>query len=146
MSDITTVWTGTSGDWQLAGPVLLSGNDLQTAVLISLFTDRVATDDDVLPDRSGDQRGWHGDIAPNFIGSRLWLLARSKRTQDVLNRAINYVEEALQWLIDDGVVASMAVYAEWPSDSTMLAVQVTLFKTNGAAQTINYAWAWNGVT
>ena len=58
MSDITTTWTvetGT-GDWSIMGGALASGDDLASAVLISLFTDRIADDSDIPPDGSDDRR------------------------------------------------------------------------------------------
>ncbi len=61
MTDITTIWDEEQsiGDWQSGQGDLLSGNDLETAILISLFTDRLARADD---DFDGDdRRGWWGD-------------------------------------------------------------------------------------
>jgi phage gp46-like protein len=75
-------------------------------MLMSLFTDRQARDDDVIPDGPNDPRGWWGDTNPlHPIDSRLWLLDRSKQTQEVLARAHDYIVEALQWMLDDGVLA-----------------------------------------
>ncbi|CAG9248590.1 putative Mu-like prophage FluMu protein gp46 [Burkholderia diffusa] len=113
MADITTVWQVPRllGDWVLAGPSLLSGNDLHTAVLISLFTDRLALPSDPTPD--GDRRGWWGDDPLHSIGSRLWLLERVKGPLDVPQRVRDYVAEALQWLLDDGVVARFDIDAQW---------------------------------
>jgi len=141
MPDITTIWSGTQGDWLQAGARLASGNDLATAVLISLFTDRVATEDDPTPDGTGDPRGWWADDAERPIGSRLWLIERSKRTQETLTLAQSYIEEALQWLIDDGVVARFDIYLEW-TQQNMLGAQITAHRTDGAAQALNYEWAW----
>ena len=145
MSDISTIWNGTHGDWQMVGADLGSGGDLATAVLISLFTDRVALPDDVIPDGSNDPRGWWGDDPTVPVGSRLWLIFRSKLTQDTAANAQNYAEEALQWMADDGVVAGSDVYVESQVPST-LAMRVTLFKNDGTKQTITFAWVWNGVT
>ena len=105
MADISTIWNSTNGDWQLSGKSLASGKDLLTAVVISLFTDRQAEPDNPISDGTDDLRGWWGDTGSDRIGSRLWLLERSKRTQATLQLAQGYIAEALQWLIDDGVVA-----------------------------------------
>ncbi|MGN6518666.1 MAG: phage GP46 family protein [Dokdonella sp.] len=140
MSDIATIYAIDRGDWQQLGPGLAAGNDLATAVVISLFTDRVADADDVILDGSGDPRGWWGD-GDVPIGSRLWQLERSKKTQDTLARAQNFAQEALQWLIDDGVAAAVDVYVEWQGQST-LAMQVTVIKSDGTQQTLAYAWVW----
>ncbi|WP_233869713.1 phage GP46 family protein [Paraburkholderia adhaesiva] len=113
MPDITTVWNiaDMRGDWQMDGPSLRSGDDLQTAVLISLFTDRLALPTDPVPD--GDRRGWWGDDPRYPIGSRLWLLNRVKGPLDLPQRAQDYAAEALQWLMDDGVVATFDISAVW---------------------------------
>lgn len=141
MSDISTVWVGTHGDWQQLGSQLAAGSDLVTAVIISLFTDRAAEPDDVVPDGSGDPRGWwaDGDVK---IGSRLWLLERAKKTQDTLARAQNYCQEALQWLIDDGVASAIDVYVEWQA-SNRLAIQVTVIQDDGSHRVLQFAWAWS---
>ncbi len=90
---------------------------LKSAVLYSLFTDRLANTDDAIPDGSANRRGHWGDaFLPDdndSEGSRLWLLAREKQTTQTLNRAIEYAEEALQWLIDDLIASAVTVTAEW---------------------------------
>lgn len=128
------------------GGFLSTGNDLQTSVLISLFTDRLATPDDVIPDGSGDPRGWVGDLGSDYqIGSRLWLLDRSKQTNDILKKARDYCIEALQWLIDDGVVAKFTVLTEWTKPA-MLGIQIVAFKQDGTTTPMNFSSAWNGIS
>ena len=143
MSDIATIWSGTRGDWLQTGPTLASGSDLETAVLISLFTDRAALPDDTIPDGTGDPRGWWADDPTVPIGSRLWLIYRAKRTPEVLLDAQDYCTEALQWLIDDGVAADVEVYCEWQV-TNRLGIQVTVIKTDGTTQVLAFAWVWNG--
>ncbi len=143
MADLTIEWSEASnrGDLVLAGAALLMGLDLQTAILISLFSDRQAAPGDVIPDGSNDPRGWWGD---NTIGSRLWLLSRSKQTQDTLQRAYDYIAESLQWLIDDGVVARFDLNCEWVRPS-MLGAQIIAYKQDGTRLlTGKYVYAWNG--
>lgn len=146
MSDISTTWNTSTGyaDWAMSGPSLQSGKDLYTAVLISLFTDRVANQGDAIPDGSGDPRGWCLDDPTHPIGSRLWLLDRSKQTQETLANANDYVAEALKWLIDDGVVAKFDILCEWTKPS-MLGIAITAYRTNGTTESLNYLWAWQGI-
>ena len=143
MSDIRTAWKVDRGDWSLVGGggALASGGDLFTAVAISLFSDRQAGGDDDIPDGSGDPRGWWGDDPEQRVGSRFWLLLRSKRTQETLLRARDYAQEALQWMIDDGVVAQFIVVTEWTLQNR-LAVQVTALRSDGQTEAMNFAWAW----
>lgn len=108
---------------------LMVGESLETAVIISLFSDRLAAADDLLPDGSDDRRGWWGDaFAPvdgHLIGSRLWLLGREKQLTRVLKRAEEYAGEALQWLIADGIVTRVAVTAS-VAPGNLLALQIEL--------------------
>ena len=146
--DITTIWNTPDchGVWQMNGADLLSGNDLSTAILISVFTDRTALADDVIPDGTGDPRGWWGDVADAPpIGSRLWLLSRAKQTDETLRRAYDYLVEALQWLIDDDVVARFDVLVQWIRPS-MLGAQITAHRVDGTITTTRFDWAWNGIT
>jgi phage gp46-like protein len=99
----------------------LQGDDgLLTAVIISLFTDRRANPDDPLPDERvgvrSDLRGWWGDrIAAEDradpMGSRLWLLSREKDLDVVVERARQYADEALQWMLRDRLVARVVARA-----------------------------------
>lgn len=111
------------------GDLVFSDNDLSieeglaTAVLMSLFTDRRALDDDELPDtRSDDKRGWWGDlidgIPDDLIGSKLWLLSRSKTTPEVLLQAEDYIREALEWMITDDIAASIDITVERNENKT----------------------------
>ncbi len=146
MSDIATIWfpADNRGDWQITGGALQSGDDLVTAVLISLFTDGRAHADDVLTDGTNDRRGWWGDLDEDVpIGSRLWLLERAKATTETLNAARNFIAEALQWLIDDGVAASVDVDCQWNARS-FLAARVTISKSDGSTVALNFEWAWQG--
>ena len=108
MSDIASFWNVDEmfADWQKGLGELTTGNDLQTAILDSLFTDRLARADD---DYEGsDRRGWWGDSGEESqLGSRLWLLRRKKLTPDVAKKAEEYSSEALNWLKVDGVVSEV---------------------------------------
>ncbi len=110
MSDISTWWQVNSNkaDWLQGSGDLLAGDDLQTAIMISLFTDGVAKPDDQLDESY--RRGWWGDLGNNYnIGSRLWLLDREKLTKSVASKAEDYAKESLKWLVDDGVVSFFEV-------------------------------------
>jgi len=137
MSDITSVWNPETGhcDYQIAGGAFLTGKDVETAVLVSLFTDRLAEVNDVLPDARpgypGNRRGWWGDDPQNLIGSRLWLLDRVKGPLAVASQAEHYATEALQWMIDDGVVARFDINAQWVQPK-QLSLQVIAYRASGS--------------
>jgi len=124
---------------QSGQPVMDDG--LETAVIISLFTDRRARDDDELPDPNNpDKRGWWGDLVAEVeddqIGSRLWLLERSKTTPDVLVKAKEYAEEALDWLISDGIAkrGEVEVERQNPGGNDRLAILVKIFQSDEAGE------------
>lgn len=123
MADIQTLFFDFSqgADLVLDGLLLADDDGLLTSVLISLFTDRRARADDVLPNADQgdtDRRGWWGDElnpdAADRIGSRLWLNESAKQLPVVLQRDKQYGQEALQWLVDDGIAANVAVEAFSP--------------------------------
>lgn len=120
------------------GAGLVSGRDIETAVLISIFTDAQADPDEVIPDGTADPRGWWGDPT---MGSKVWLLQRAKRTPGTLQLAIAYVKQALAWLTADGVAAAVEVAAEWSAGGT-LAGQVTVTQAAGGSVSVPFAYAW----
>ncbi|QNO00914.1 tail protein [Serratia phage vB_SspM_BZS1] len=143
MSDISSFWDveRLAADWREGRGDLVSGDDLQTAIIISLFTDRVARDDDDID--GDDRRGWWGDAdEENDIGSRLWLLRRQKLTQSVAQKAEDYSREALQWLVDDGVVSSFSVATQivYPRRLNM----VIRYQSPGSSNDtdMRFFWVW----
>lgn len=122
------------GDFGFEDNDLEHDDGLETAVLISLFSDRRANDDDELPDPSRGKRGWWGDlvsgIEDDLLGSKLWLLERNKTTEETLVKAKQYILEALQWMIDDGITKKIAVEVEQQGTVTqpVLAFLVKIFK------------------
>lgn len=130
-NDLRLVWAGLASDCAMLDGDLAAESGLETAVILSLFCDARAREDDVIPDGTGYRRGWWADsVAPlasggltvredaaaahDRIGSRLWLLSREKQLPEVLRRAKDYAEEALAWLIDDGVARRVSVTPSVP--------------------------------
>lgn len=145
MSDISTIWMQEKlhADYMLDGYDLAKNTDLQTAILISVFTDRLAHPDDKIPDGTNDPRGWIGDDPQGpAIGSRFWLLDRSKRTPQVLVAAQGYLDECLQWLLDDQVVQKFVNTVEFTRPN-MLGIEVIAYRQNGQqlpAMKFSYVW------
>lgn len=127
LGDIALVWSNASTDADAAiiDNDLASDRGLMTAVLLSLFLDARAQQDDVPP--SGDPtdlRGWWADefqeVKGDRIGSRLWLLERGKATRENATRAKEYIAEALAWMLEDKVVASVEPFAEVITKPTLV--------------------------
>jgi len=122
-------------------------NGLETAVLISLFSDSRATED-MIPaiDRDGDLRGYWGDVRPDVqgdqTGSLLWVIKRAKQLNRTLADAREYAQRSLKWLIDDGVAESVTVNTSYPQRGWML-LEVIIYRPQSANPvTFRYAYAW----
>lgn len=133
---------GLAFDIALESGSISSGTDLRTSIILSLFCDRRAADDDTLPDVSGSRRGWWGDaLQPRAIGSRLWLLAREKQLGEVVNRAREYARESVAWLLEDGIVDDLEVDAEIVAFG-VLGFSVRVFKPFSKPETYRFNYLW----
>lgn len=117
MSDVRLTRTSSwEFDLEFNGSDLVIGDDLETAVVISLLTWARRASDDPDPTPGGDPMGWWADAllpeSGDFLGSKLWLTQRAKVTPDVLLQVSQWGEEALQWLVDDRVADSVTVTGE----------------------------------
>ncbi|ADU63393.1 MAG: phage GP46 family protein [Pseudodesulfovibrio sp.] len=143
--DVRLIWKEMGADLALEGLDLVRDDGLQTAVVLSLFIDRRAEADDVIPDGTGDRRGWWGDTYPDIIGdkygSRLWLLSREKQLPRVLVRARAYAEEALAWMLDDGVARAVRVEASFVRTG-VLGLRVVIERTDGSDAVYTFATLW----
>ena len=84
-----------------------------------------------------DPRGWWADPT---IGSKLWLLARAKRTPQNLQLAIAYIRQALGWLTADGAASAIDVTAEWQAGGRLAGRIVVSHPTGTTAVPFDYAW------
>jgi phage gp46-like protein len=147
MSDIALVWDNEAG----AADVAIVANDLQaddgleTAVFLSLFTDRRAEEGDTLPESGADRRGWWADGVPvvpdDKWGSRLWLLSRAKNEPGTAQRAREYAEEALAWLMEDRVTDRVDVDAAIRADGILL-IEVEVYRPGRDVTFYRYDYVW----
>lgn len=142
MSDIALVIKDNCFDLNIKNGDLEADDGLETAVAISLFTDRRVNDEE-LPALETRKRGFWGDMFPEVdqdkIGSRLWTIAREKQTTETLRRAEDFSREALNWLIEDGVADSIEVAASYISTGVM-EINVRIRKPSGDTSRFNVAW------
>ncbi|QBH18614.1 hypothetical protein EYC51_03385 [Alcaligenes faecalis] len=115
--------------------LLASADQLERAVVISLFTWRRAEPSDPVDD---DERyGYWGDAYPDQpqdrIGSRLWLLRRRSLTAQTMKDAQRYADEALAWMVEDGVAQRVEARFE-RQGATRLDLYVTLTLDEGQRQ------------
>ena len=146
MGDLALRWDADLGcaDVAVEANDLAKEDGLDTAVMLSLFTDRRAEASD-LPEGETDRRGWWGDAVPivdgDRIGSRLWLLAREKELATVLPRAEEYAREALKWLVDDLVAVRVEVTASIPRRG-VLGLSVAIYRPQADPTSYRFGDAW----
>jgi phage gp46-like protein len=118
---------------------------LETAVTLSLFTDVEATPEEIRAAGLDMQRGWWAEAEtlrdPDRprMGSKLWLLARGKTALETVRRAEGYAREALQWLVDAGVAASVKVEASRPRIG-VIALDITINKPQSLLPAFRRLW------
>lgn len=147
-----------AGDLVLDGATLATEDGLRTAIVISIFTDARAHDDDEIPDGTTNRRGWWADRVapasraadsqdgrtPDRIGSRMWLLSREKQVPEVLARAKQYLAEALQWLVDEGVATKVAV-TTWIERTGVLGWQAEITRPDGTIGAFRFDYVWRSL-
>ena len=122
---------------------------LQTAVILSLFSDRRATADDPLPMNDTDRRGWVGDEfmstsfggKPDQWGSLLWTCKGGKSEASLQERARFAAAESLQWMVDVDLASRIVVTAQWVGERLdRLAVRPSIYKPRQSLPVYDALW------
>lgn len=129
---------------------ILKETGFETLALTSLLLNRRADPEDKLPYsydiRNGnlqpDRQGWIGDVIDEqgrLVGSKLWLLDQELATSETHDRAIQYIEEALQHFIDDGHAHNISIFSKWSGHNRLnLQVDIHLTSDNVLSLRVNY--------
>ncbi len=149
MADIRLVWNQAEGrcDWTVVNGRLAAGGDLESVLLLLLFTDRRAQPDYRPVGGTTDLRGWWGDsFAAGLWGSRLWQLERRK----IANRAALAAEadtmvlEALQPMVGNLASAVLSASEVPPagarSGGNILVLRPTVVLPTGRTAAFRYAY------
>jgi len=118
----------------------------ETAVLLTLLTDKRAEAGDPLPDDSGYKGGWWGDslpVVPDYeMGTKLWLLQRSKTLTEIPAIAKEYLADGFKWMVEDGIIKSVDITVERRRDlKDTLYITLSFMKPEGT--TIFYKFYYN---
>ena len=148
MADLQVSWNNLlgTGDICVVGQDLGVDETLQTAVLLSLFTDRRVDAGRAAGRRDVAAGGGGGDLLaeePEQSGSKLWLLRRATATQETLVKAQDYAREALAWMVADGVATGVDVTTEYTPERFLL-MRVTIDTPDQATQEFEFMDAGGG--
>jgi phage gp46-like protein len=119
-------------------------DSLETAVIISLFTDRRLPESLALVENS-DRKGYWGDLAESDgyqWGSLLWTMYRQVITDTVITSCRQFAEESLQWMIDDRIAESVTVTAE-RAGTYQINIGIDIVKRD-TRDTLRYSYLWDG--
>lgn len=106
---------------------------LRTAVDVSLFTRRR---------HNGEGGHWADTWEEIPIGSRLWTLQQERITPRTLNLAREYIKEALDWMIIDGIASSIDVEV-WRVGLEAIGARVSIYRPDGGVW--QHAWEEVGI-
>lgn len=128
------------------GDVVL-GDDLHTAVGLSLFTNARAVEPVFNSQVLTVNQGWWGDIYRGTpLGSKLWQYMRSKKTSSVLELVRAAAEECLKWMVTDGVAQTVVTTASWDEDvSGLMDLKIVINKPTGGSSVFTYQFAWDSL-
>ncbi|GHM55591.1 hypothetical protein ECZU51_42610 [Escherichia coli] len=116
---------------------------LTRAVVISLFTGgglNLMT----MPTSRWDGGDTWPAVQNDRYGSRLWLLQRSKLTNQLVQTVRGYIRECLQWMIDDGVVSRIDLDIR-RTGINELGNSITLWRRDGPVM-ISFDDLWSAIT
>jgi len=127
----------------LESGLLIREDTLDSAVIMSLFSDARAKDDTKLPLDVSNKRGWCGDEYFNDHGSDwgslMWTRYSSKTTEETRRFMVFAAKGSLQHLVDNNIAERVEVDGNWRSNS-LLALEITIYKADTLAPP--YAAVW----
>lgn len=127
---------GGSFDLQIGEQDFNTVDGLETAIAVLLFTDARAAPEQV-NDRTR-RRGWVGNILRlRELGGMLWLSAQVKNTQEIQNKIVQWAEESLQPLIDDGLASEIVATVE-QTDNRAIRLFIEITVKQGTVEKIDY--------
>jgi phage gp46-like protein len=145
-------------DWSLLPNGQLDDTQaLATAICVALGTNALASDQDVLPDPdSNDRCGWWGDLDAELIwngwpiGSKLWLLRRSKITPATASEGAtltlveNYIRDAVQPFVDRKICSSFAIWVT-RVDAQRIDALLRIYRGPRPEIDLRYAILWDAM-
>lgn len=142
MPDVAIEFGEFGADLALGVLDLVLDQGLQTAVLISLFSDARAAGDPPYPDGSLDPRGYWGDVPANRMGSLLWHFEREKLTAATIESVRAAAEQSLAWFVTERVAGDVAVRAQRGRGLHTIELSIQITRSSAA----RWAHLWKHVS
>lgn len=104
---------------------ILTEDQLDTAILVSLFTDKRADAGQVPQPHL--RRGWIGDLETptDLWGSHLWLFDQSRMTNEAAILIRDAAQAGLDWMIEGGIAPSISTRAVAKISGLELLIDIT---------------------
>jgi phage gp46-like protein len=145
-------------DWSLLPNGTLDDTQaLATAIVVALGTNALAAEDDIMPDPdSTDRCGWWGDMDASEIwngwpiGSKLWLLRRSKiipasaGQASTLAMVNSYIRTAIQPFVDRKICTGFNVWST-RVDSQRIDALIRIYRGPLREIELRYAVLWDAM-
>ncbi len=132
---------------------LETDSGIESACVISLFTDQRASESDLEFDDGldkGDLRGWWADqfaaTEGDVVGSKLWQIMRLPSRPEVLERAQVFTEGALRWMLDDGIFSAIAVEVTFGRLNGNELLKIMIDGTRNTKQDAPFRRTWEVLT
>lgn len=94
-------------------------SDLETAAILSIACDASAQAADPVQERRGYWADAYARVPGDQWGSRMWELGQAIDTDDALQRAKQYGEEAFRWGLEDGTLESVSAVGVRVADGSI---------------------------
>jgi phage gp46-like protein len=133
--DVAVEISQTGPDIVIENGDLRPDRGIRTAALFSLFSDARATDEEI--PTGDDPRGWWAEDASQPWGSKLWLLARAKRTVETLELARGYARAAFDWAVAAGLCERVDVTTQYGSSGEL---EITIRPQRGSSRRWQHLW------
>lgn len=143
-TDLALIYSKDGGffDLSIENGDFVQDRDLQTAVTISVLSDRRSREDDKIP----NQEGWSADfikkVGETITGSRLWLIRNEKTLDSLLPFAEEAARESLEWVIDNEIAENITVTATYKDKiAGIMVLNIDLYRPQGNIPTqFNFVW------
>ena len=109
------------------------------AILLSVFIRKRKNLSDGasnIPSRNGS---WFDAVDSIFYGSSIWELETEALTDNTLFLYQTYVEESLQWMLDEIIISDLIVLTERKT-TNILACSIQFNKPDGSSVEITFLW------